>query len=86
MANIDEKKLESENKHVENVESEALSPDFEQEILSYAPRLRGRSLTMMLAFVAGTGFTLFGCVPMIYLQMLGHRATEPLCIGTIRVS
>lgn len=62
MANIDEKKLQSENKHVENVEAEALSPDFEQEIISYAPRLRGRSLTMMLAFVAGTGFTLFGCV------------------------
>ena len=31
-----------------------------QEVESSKPRLHGRLLTFMLAFVAGTGFTLFG--------------------------
>jgi hypothetical protein len=34
----------------------------EAEVASHAPSLRGRSLTAAVAFVAGTGFTLFGCV------------------------
>ncbi|ETW84398.1 MFS sugar transporter [Heterobasidion irregulare TC 32-1] len=34
--------------------------DFDQEVASHAPLLRGRKLTAALAFVAGTGFTLFG--------------------------
>ncbi|KAA1466224.1 general substrate transporter [Dentipellis sp. KUC8613] len=33
---------------------------FDDEVTSYEPRLRGRKLTAVLAFVAGTGFTLFG--------------------------
>lgn len=34
--------------------------NFDAEVASYAPRLRGRKLTVSIAFVAGTGFTLFG--------------------------
>jgi hypothetical protein len=32
------------------------------DIAAHAPLLRGRKLTAAVAFVAGTGFTLFGCV------------------------
>jgi hypothetical protein len=32
------------------------------DIAAHAPSLRGRKLTAAVAFVAGTGFTLFGCV------------------------
>jgi hypothetical protein len=32
----------------------------EDELRAVAPRMRGRKLTAALAFVAGTGFTLFG--------------------------
>ena len=35
---------------------------YEAELQAAAPALRGRKLTAALAFVAGTGFTLFGCV------------------------
>lgn len=38
--------------------SEEISVD--AEVASYALRLRGRKLTIAIAFVAGTGFTLFG--------------------------
>ncbi|THH13273.1 hypothetical protein EW146_g6921 [Bondarzewia mesenterica] len=34
--------------------------DFDQKVALHAPRLRGRKLNAVLAFVAGTGFTLFG--------------------------
>ncbi|THG95508.1 hypothetical protein EW026_g6161 [Hermanssonia centrifuga] len=34
--------------------------DFEAEIYAASPKLRGRTLTAALAFVAGTGFTSFG--------------------------
>lgn len=34
----------------------------EAQLRDLAPRLRGRTLTAALAFVAGTGFTLFGYV------------------------
>ena len=34
----------------------------EHDVDMYTPSLRGRTLTAALAFVAGTGFTLFGCV------------------------
>lgn len=33
-----------------------------EEVAANQPRLRGRTLTYALAFVAGTGFTLFGFV------------------------
>ncbi|KAG1896148.1 general substrate transporter [Suillus fuscotomentosus] len=42
-----------ERKHYEET-------NFDAEVASYAPRLRGRKLTVSIAFVAGTGFTLFG--------------------------
>lgn len=32
------------------------------DIAAHTPSLRGRKLTAAVAFVAGTGFTLFGCV------------------------
>jgi hypothetical protein len=32
------------------------------DVAVHAPSLRGRKLTAAAAFVAGTGFTLFGCV------------------------
>ncbi len=42
------------------------SPDFAAEVEAAAPLLRGAMLTAAIAFVAGTGFTLFGyafCTP-----------------------
>jgi hypothetical protein len=39
-----------------------------------SPRLRGRKLTAALAFVAGTGFTLFGCVFTTELSLAPHSA------------
>lgn len=36
--------------------------DIGDEVRSCAPALRGKRLTAALAFVAGTGFTLFGYV------------------------
>lgn len=36
------------------------SPEFEEEVESHALTLRGPRLTAALAFVTGTGFTLFG--------------------------
>jgi hypothetical protein len=37
------------------------SATFVEEVDSLRLTLRGRKLTMAIAFVAGTGFTLFGC-------------------------
>lgn len=45
--------LEEEKKHHKET-------SFDAEVASHAPRLRGRKLTVSIAFVAGTGFTLFG--------------------------
>jgi len=47
------------------------SPDFEseefkQQVESHKLSLCGRKLTWAIAFVTGTGFTLFGCASMIY--------------------
>ncbi|KAG1767112.1 major facilitator superfamily domain-containing protein [Suillus occidentalis] len=47
--------LEEEKQHYRDKET-----SFDAEVASYAPRLRGRKLTVSIAFVAGTGFTLFG--------------------------
>ncbi len=38
------------------------SPAFQAEVESLKLPLRGRLLTAAIAFVTGTGFTLFGCV------------------------
>ena len=36
-------------------------PDLtEAEVNSHLPRFRGRTLTALISFIAGTGFTLFG--------------------------
>jgi hypothetical protein len=35
--------------------------DFDADVERYHLTLRGKKLTAALAFVAGTGFTLFGC-------------------------
>lgn len=37
-------------------------PEYNEQIRNAAPMLSGRKLTAALAFVAGTGFTLFGWV------------------------
>lgn len=50
--------LEEEKKHYKET-------SFDAEVASYAPRLRGRKLTASIAFVAGTGFTLFGFVQIL---------------------
>ena len=34
-----------------------------EDVEKFSPKLRGRNLTAALAFVAGAGFTLFGCGP-----------------------
>lgn len=43
---------------------DATRSDFDAEVAAAAPRLRGPALTAAIAFVAGTGFTLFGYVIM----------------------
>lgn len=50
--------------------SPAADSAYEAELQAVAPRLRGRTLTAALAFVAGTGFTLFGCAPSATLHSL----------------
>jgi len=42
------------------IPSHSSDADWDAEVRAAAPRLRGRTLTYALAFVAGTGFTLFG--------------------------
>jgi hypothetical protein len=42
------------------VQIEVDSPAFEAEVASTHMSLRGRKLTAAIAFVTGTGFTLFG--------------------------
>ena len=58
-----------EDKHKEA--SQVDVTEYEAKIRANAPLLRGRKLTAALAFVAGTGFTLFGCV--VRLQSRGWR-------------
>lgn len=41
---------------------------FDAEVASHALSLRGRKLTVSIAFVAGTGFTLFGFVQIPSVQ------------------
>ena len=53
---------DSPRKTEESVAVHTGSPDFEAEVEAAAPRLKGPMLTAAIAFVAGTGFTLFGCV------------------------
>jgi hypothetical protein len=41
--------------------SDAGLPDA-ADVAAHMPRFRGRALTTLISFIAGTGFTLFGCV------------------------
>ena len=49
-----------DNRHLDNLPDKDHS-DFEADVERYHLTLRGKKLTVALAFVAGTGFTLFGC-------------------------
>jgi hypothetical protein len=51
------------------IHGQAQSNDFDMDVERYRLTLRGKKLTAALAFVAGTGFTLFGCS--LYL-LLSH--------------
>lgn len=55
----DKQQLSEEKAQHEEIENHDLQID-EAEVASHAPSLRGRMLTAAVAFVAGTGFTLFG--------------------------
>ncbi|KAK0206623.1 general substrate transporter [Desarmillaria ectypa] len=50
--------MASDNEKPRHVPHE--SADFEKEVASYEFKLRGRKLTAAIAFISGTGFTLFG--------------------------
>ncbi|KAK0468428.1 general substrate transporter [Desarmillaria tabescens] len=50
--------MASDNEKPRHVHHE--HPDFEKEVASYDFKLRGRKLTAAIAFISGTGFTLFG--------------------------
>lgn len=50
----------SEHSDKEEVATHTFDADWDAEVRAAAPRLRGRTLTYALSFVAGTGFTLFG--------------------------
>ncbi|KAF5362849.1 hypothetical protein D9758_007082 [Tetrapyrgos nigripes] len=46
--------------HFDNYVDPSSDPHFVEEVASHAPKLRGRKLTLALAILSGTGFTLFG--------------------------
>ncbi|KAL5521975.1 hypothetical protein ACEPAF_1831 [Sanghuangporus sanghuang] len=46
-------------KHIENLTGMSES-ELDQKVEEYRPHFRGKTLTFALAFIAGTGFTLFG--------------------------
>lgn len=45
-----------------NASTDMAASKFEAEVIANAPSMRGRRLNWAIAFVAGTGFTLFGYV------------------------
>lgn len=62
------KEKNENNQHLEDVVN---SPStFNTEVESHYLSLRGRRLTAALAFITGTGFTLFGYV-LVNIQMCG---------------
>jgi len=63
------------DKHIEDVIGLS-SDELAQEIESKKPRLHGRFLSFMLAFVAGTGFTLFGYDQGVMSALLSARQFE----------
>lgn len=46
-------------RHLENLTGMS-GTQLDQKVEEYKPHMRGKKLTYALAFVAGTGFTLFG--------------------------
>ena len=54
------------------------SPEFEAEVAAAAPRLSGAALTAAIAFVAGTGFTLFGCVRGLFVRKVATGRVTPI--------
>lgn len=50
---------------------------FDAEVESHRLTLRGKKLTAALAFVAGTGFTLFGSVIFIFMPCASHWIVHP---------
>lgn len=65
--------IDNEKHENQEFENKPLS-DFDAEVERHHLSLRGKKLTAALAFVAGTGFTLFGCV-----CYLGHAKVQ-LCL------
>ncbi|PSR71816.1 hypothetical protein PHLCEN_2v12317 [Hermanssonia centrifuga] len=59
------------------------SLDFEAAVLAASPRLRGRKLTAALAFVAGTGFTLFGYDQGVMSALLTAKQEIGCLIGAL---
>jgi hypothetical protein len=47
-----------------------LSEEFKQQVDSHKVSLRGRALTWAIAFVTGTGFTLFGYASFLKLLLI----------------
>lgn len=56
-----------DNEHHENIADKPPS-EFTADVERHHLTLRGRKLTAALAFVAGTGFTLFGYVSLVRFQ------------------
>ncbi|KAI0720264.1 general substrate transporter [Cerioporus squamosus] len=55
---------------------DASQSDFDAEVAAAAPRLRGPALTAAIAFVAGTGFTLFGYDQGVMSALLSAKQFE----------
>ena len=73
---IDEK---ASLKHIEHLTG-VPEAQLDREVGDYAPRIRGRFLTFSLAFVAGTGFTLFG-----YVHSVGLYALSTSCSWHLQI-
>lgn len=56
-----------DNEHRENIADKPPS-EFTADVERYHLTLRGKKLTAALAFVAGTGFTLFGYTTLLRFQ------------------
>ena len=73
----------TDEKSVGEVRIERYSED---EVSAVKPRFRGKILNFGLAFVAGTGFTLFGFVSPFNISFIFLTSMFILCKGMIRVS
>ncbi|THH33667.1 hypothetical protein EUX98_g530 [Antrodiella citrinella] len=73
----------SKSSHPEAPKEEAVTEtilsntlEYEQQLHSAAPKLHGRKLTAAIAFVAGTGFTLFGYDQGVMSALLSAKQTS----------